>query len=121
MSSRTLRTARIYDPPRPEDGSRILVDRLWPRGVSKQAAALDDWCRDVAPSTDLRVWYGHDPAKYDEFVERYRGELTQPDAAAAFASLKQRCELGVVTLLTAVKEQDLSHVTVLVQLLSEPG
>ena len=68
---------RAYEHPAPEDGYRILIDRLWPRGVSKEEAALDDWMKDVAPSTELRKWFGHDPVRWPEFRRRYRGELRQ--------------------------------------------
>jgi uncharacterized protein YeaO (DUF488 family) len=72
-----LRLKRAYEPPGRDDGLRILVDRLWPRGVSKAQAALDDWMRDIAPSTELRQWFGHDPARWAEFQRRYRAELRQ--------------------------------------------
>jgi uncharacterized protein YeaO (DUF488 family) len=72
-----LRLKRAYAPAEREDGVRILVDRLWPRGVSKAEAALDDWMKDIAPSTDLRKWFAHDPARWTEFQRRYRAELRQ--------------------------------------------
>jgi uncharacterized protein YeaO (DUF488 family) len=72
-----LRLKRAYEPAAPEDGVRILVDRLWPRGVSKPKAALDDWMKEIAPSTELRKWFGHDPARWAEFRSRYRDELRQ--------------------------------------------
>jgi uncharacterized protein YeaO (DUF488 family) len=72
-----LRLKRAYEPAEPDDGVRILVDRLWPRGVSKAEAALDDWMKDIAPSTKLRQWFGHDPARWAEFQRRYRAELRQ--------------------------------------------
>lgn len=74
-----LRLKRAYEPAEPDDGVRILVDRLWPRGVSKAEAALDDWMKDIAPSTELRQWFGHDPARWPEFQSRYRAELRQHD------------------------------------------
>jgi uncharacterized protein YeaO (DUF488 family) len=116
-----LRIARVYDPPGPSDGDRVLIDRLWPRGLSKQAAALDEWCRDVAPSTELRRWYSHDPKRFAEFTARYRAELTEPDAVAALERLRARSRDGIVTLLTAVKELDLSHAAVLATVIAEPG
>ena len=70
---------RVYDPPQPDDGRRVLVDRLWPRGLSKERARLDDWCREIAPSTELRKWYDHDPDRYVEFARRYRAELDDPE------------------------------------------
>lgn len=72
-----LRLKRAYDPVEPDDGVRILVDRLWPRGISKGKAHLDDWMKDIAPSTELRQWFGHDPARWAEFQRRYRIELGQ--------------------------------------------
>jgi uncharacterized protein YeaO (DUF488 family) len=72
-----LRLKRAYDPAEPKDGIRILIDRLWPRGVSKAKAALDDWMKDIAPSTKLRQWFNHDPARWVEFQRRYRAELQE--------------------------------------------
>lgn len=78
-----IRLKRAYDTPAPEDGSRILVDRLWPRGLSKEAAKIDLWLKDIAPSGELRKWYGHDPQKWEEFQTRYREELlARPEALA---------------------------------------
>jgi len=109
---------RVYDPPTPDDGHRVLVDRLWPRGLSKENAHLDDWCKQVSPSTELRKWYAHDPAKYEEFATRYREELTAPDRAEALAALKARAESAPLTLLTATKNPDLSEAAVLAGLLN---
>src|SRR3954447_12267871 len=69
-----VQVRRVYDPAEPEDGQRVLVDRLWPRGLSKERAQLDDWCKEIAPSNELRKWYGHDPDRYAEFARRYRAE-----------------------------------------------
>jgi uncharacterized protein YeaO (DUF488 family) len=113
-----VRVARVYDGPRPDDGARVLVDRLWPRGLAKDAAALDDWCRQVAPSTELRAWYGHDPVRFDEFVTRYRDELDEPERAAALDGLTELSRRGTLTLLTAVKALDISHAVVLARLIS---
>ncbi|GAA1286902.1 hypothetical protein Psi02_53230 [Planotetraspora silvatica] len=113
-----VRVARVYDGPGPDDGARVLVDRLWPRGLAKDAAALDDWCKQIAPSTELRIWYGHDPARFDEFVSRYRDELGEPERAAALAELTERSRRGTLTLLTAVKALDVSHAVVLARLIS---
>jgi len=108
-----LRVARIYDEPGPADGRRILVDRLWPRGVSKERAKLDDWCKEVAPSDELRRWYGHDPVRFDEFAARYRAELATGDQAEALARLAATAKAGTVTLLTATKAPELSQAAVL--------
>ena len=106
-----MRVKRIYDDPAPDDGRRVLVDRVWPRGVSKERAALDLWCKDVAPSTDLRKWYGHDPAKQEEFAARYHSELSTQPAVDALADL--RATRGTLTLLTATHELELSQARVL--------
>ena len=113
-----VRVRRAYDPPAPGDGQRVLVDRLWPRGLSRQRAHLDEWCKDVAPSTELRQWYGHDPDRFAEFARRYRAELDDPQRAAALAGLRSRAAQGVLTLVTAAKRSDISEATVLADLLS---
>jgi uncharacterized protein YeaO (DUF488 family) len=78
-----IRVARVYDAPGSHDGARVLVDRVWPRSMRKEAARLDDWAREVAPSSALRTWYRHDPAKFDEFRRRYTAELAEPGPQAA--------------------------------------
>jgi uncharacterized protein YeaO (DUF488 family) len=108
-----LRVARIYDEPTAADGRRILVDRLWPRGVSKVKAKLDDWCKEVAPTDELRRWYGHEPARFAEFSARYRAELEEGDQAEALSRIAAEARTGVVTLLTATKEPDISQAAVL--------
>ena len=115
-----VQVRRVYDPPLPDDGQRVLVDRLWPRGVSKERAHLDEWCKGVAPSTELREWYGHDPDRYEEFARRYRVELGQPEPAAALAQLRKLAASGPLTLLTAAKRSDISEAAVLANLLNEP-
>ncbi|MGI5467743.1 DUF488 domain-containing protein [Streptomyces sp. CA-132043] len=114
MSKRvTVRMRRVYDAVDPDDGARVLVDRLWPRGLSKDAARLDEWLKDVAPSNELRKWYGHRAEAYEEFAERYRAELADGPGSEALERLRGMAADGPVTLLTATKELDLSHVTVL--------
>lgn len=103
---------RVYEEPSPTDGYRVLVDRLWPRGLAKSAAALDEWCRDVAPSAELRRWYGHDPGRFEEFRARYLAELADPVHSAAIADVLGRAS-GRLTLLTAGKDLSLSHAGVL--------
>ncbi|CAL9339937.1 DUF488 domain-containing protein [Streptomyces sp. NPDC091294] len=110
---------RIYDSPTPQDGKRVLVDRLWPRGVSKEKAALDEWLRDVAPSTELRRWYHHDPERYDEFRRRYFAELEDPDHRAALQRLRDLSAGATVTLLTATKDVDHSEAAALAQWLND--
>jgi uncharacterized protein YeaO (DUF488 family) len=116
-----VQVRRVYDPPRVDDGQRVLVDRLWPRGLSKARAHLDEWCKQIAPTTDLRKWYGHDPDRYNEFARRYRNELNEPERAAAFADLGKLAARGRLTLLTASKRSDISEAAVLADLLSEAG
>ena len=114
-----VQVRRAYDPPEPDDGQRVLVDRLWPRGLSKERADLSEWCKEVAPSTEMRKWYGHDPDRFDEFARRYRAELDDEEHAAAFAHLKELAGHGRLTLLTAAKRSDISEATVLADLLNK--
>jgi uncharacterized protein YeaO (DUF488 family) len=109
--------ARVYD--ETDEGARVLVDRVWPRGLAKAAARLDEWEKDVAPSTELRKWYGHDPEKFDEFRERYERELDDPDRREALHRLAERAEQGPLTLLTATKDVQLSQAAVLADLLKK--
>lgn len=107
-----LRIKRIYDEPAASDGVRVLVDRLWPRGVAKATARLDDWCKGVAPSPELRTWWQHDPERFDEFAARYRAELdANPDAVAALLALARGS--AVVTLLYGAKDPQVNHAVVL--------
>ena len=115
-----VRIRRIYEASSPQDGKRILVDRLWPRGVSKQAAHIDEWLKAVAPSTDLRRWYGHEPDKFGEFKQRYADELADADHADAWHHLVEEAATGTVTLLTATKEIDRSEAAVLAEWLTAP-
>jgi uncharacterized protein YeaO (DUF488 family) len=116
-----VRVRRVYDEPSPEDGARVLVDRVWPRGLRKDAARLDEWAKDVAPSTDLRTWYQHDPAKFTEFRRRYAAELAEPGPRDALTRLRSEAASGRLTLLTATKELDLSQAAVLADLLRHDG
>jgi uncharacterized protein YeaO (DUF488 family) len=112
-----VKVRRVYDDPGPDDGVRVLVDRVWPRGLSKAAARLDEWLKDVAPSTALRTWYGHRPERFAEFGRRYRGELADPPRAAALRRLRTLLREGPVTLLTATRDVDHSQAAVLVDVL----
>jgi uncharacterized protein YeaO (DUF488 family) len=108
-----VRVVRIYEEATPEDGRRVLVDRLWPRGVSKERAKLDDWCKEVAPSNELRRWYSHDPERFEEFAARYRAELSEGEQAEALSRIAKDARNGVVTLLTATKRPEISEATVI--------
>ena len=119
MTGTDIRVRRVYEEPSPADGARVLVDRVWPRGLRKDAAQLDEWAKDVAPSTELRTWYGHDPAKFEEFARRYAAELDEPTARRALIRLSELAAGRPVTLLTATKELSLSQATVLAGLLRE--
>lgn len=116
-----VRVRRVYEGPSPGDGTRVLVDRVWPRGLRKDAARLDEWAKDAAPSTELRSWYRHDPAKFEEFRRRYTAELAQPGPAEAVGRLRTLAEQGAVTLLTATRDLSLSQAAVLAALLREAG
>jgi uncharacterized protein YeaO (DUF488 family) len=107
---------RAYDPPSDEDGLRILIDRLWPRGLSKRALKLDAWVKHLAPSNELRKWYKHDPEKFAEFRRRYIAELKSQDEP--LDELRASVRGRTVTLITATRDLDLSHATVLRELLS---
>ena len=115
-----IRVRRVYDAPSPADGARVLVDRIWPRGLRKDAAHLTEWAKDAAPSTELRQWYGHDPEKYDEFRRRYTAELSGPAQRAELAKLRALAAAGPVTLLTATRAVDISQATVLAEILRHP-
>jgi uncharacterized protein YeaO (DUF488 family) len=97
----TIRIKRIYDAPSAGDGFRILVDRLWPRGVSKERANLGEWLKEIAPSAELRIWYGHDPEKFSEFEEKYKAELSTNPAVAMLLDLVAKHK--IITLLYAAK------------------
>ena len=101
----SLRVRRAYDAPTPDDGCRVLVDRLWPRGLKREVAGIDHWLRELAPSNELRTWFAHDPARWDEFRQRYAGELQAPAATAALAELRGLIAAhSVVTLLYAARD-----------------
>jgi uncharacterized protein YeaO (DUF488 family) len=107
----TLRSKRIYEPKDEKDGLRILVDRLWPRGLKKQEAAVDIWLKDIAPSPALRRWFGHDPAKWTEFQGRYREELDKNSPVVE--ELRRHIGQSDATLLYAAKDEDHNHAIVL--------
>lgn len=106
-----LQLKRAYEPAAEGDGRRILVDRLWPRGVSKEAAHLDDWMKDIAPSTDLRKWFGHDPARWDEFQSRYRAELAGHESD--LDTIRTLARSGRVTLVYSAHDEQHNDAVVL--------
>jgi uncharacterized protein YeaO (DUF488 family) len=112
---RAIKVRRIYDAPDRADGYRVLVDRLWPRGVKRTPWLFDEWAKDAAPSHELRRWYGHDPARYAEFARRYRAELGHPPVADCVTHLAQLARARPVTFLTATKDVDHSGAAVLSQ------
>jgi uncharacterized protein YeaO (DUF488 family) len=111
---------RAYEPPASEDGFRVLVDRLWPRGLAKEAAAIDEWLKDIAPSAELRRWFGHDPERWAEFKALYRHELSSAERSAALDRLRDAEQTrGSVTLLFAARDTKHNHVAVLLEVLNE--
>ena len=110
-----LRIKRVYDPPADDDGMRVLIDRLWPRGLSKASARIDLWLKEVAPSDELRRWFGHEPERWAEFQRRYREELkTRPQVLGQLTALAGQ---GRLTLLYAAKDQTRNNAVVLLKLL----
>jgi len=107
---------RVYYPPAAEDGTRVMVDRLWPRGLNKQDSHWDYWFKDVAPSTELRQWFNHKPERFDEFSQRYRDELADNAGIEKFAGL---IEAGPVTLLYAARDPVCNHAAVLANFLQQ--
>jgi uncharacterized protein YeaO (DUF488 family) len=110
---------RIYEESSPQDGHRVLVDRVWPRGMKKEDAHLDEWLRDVAPSTELRRWYGHDPDRFTEFRRRYLAELRDAEHHEAADHLRDLSAHDTLTLLTATKDVDHSQAAVLAEWLAK--
>ena len=112
---KTVSIKRVYDPPAAADGTRVLVDRLWPRGLAKDKAKIDRWLRDVAPSNELRRWFGHDPARWQEFCRRYAAEIdASPEALDELAAI---CRAGPVTLLFAAHDAEHNNAVALAAML----
>ena len=117
MAKHQIQIKRVYDEPSPEDGTRFLVDRLWPRGVKKSKLAGVDWLKDVAPSTPLREWFGHEPSKWTEFRKRYRAELMKnSDAWKPFLNAVKKSD---ITLLYGAKNREINHAVVLKEFLEK--
>jgi len=119
MTKSQVHVGRVYDEPTDQDAMRVLVDRLWPRGLTKARAGLDEWCKQVAPSPELRKWYGHDPQRFPQFRHRYRAELATGEQAAALAHLRDVAKDHTLVLLTASKDGRISEAAVLSELLAE--
>ncbi|MDY6770333.1 MAG: DUF488 family protein [Candidatus Nanohaloarchaea archaeon] len=113
----SLRTKRIYEDPESDDGERILVDRLWPRGVAKENAELDGWMQEIAPSDELREWFDHDEGKWDGFVDRYRDELAAKEELVE--ELRRKADDGTVTLLYAAKDKQHNNAVALKQIIED--
>ncbi|MGW0882035.1 DUF488 domain-containing protein [Streptomyces sp. NPDC002671] len=116
----SVRVRRIYEESEPDDGLRVLVDRLWPRGLAKDAAQIDEWPKGLTPSSELRKWF-HGGGSYEEFRRRYEAELDAPEAAELLDGLRESVRKGPVTLLTASKVPERSHASVLSELLASKG
>ena len=110
-----VRTKRVYEPPSRTDGYRVLVDGIWPRGITREQAAVDQWAPALAPSAQLRHWYGHEPSRFEEFARRYRGELG--DQRERLTPLRRRSQSGVVTLVFAARDAERSNAAVLADVL----
>lgn len=110
-----LTIKRVYDPPEPGDGKRILVDRLWPRGLKRDAAALDAWIKDVAPSAELRRWFGHRPERWAEFARRYRHELAAEPASDALRKIAALAARDRVTLVYGARDRDRNQAVVIAE------
>lgn len=118
VTANGIAVAQVYGSPNTQRGYRVLVDRIWPRGLSKAQASLDEWCRDIAPTTALRRWYGHRPERFAEFRRRYLTELDDRERAEALAKLNALARQGDLTLLTATKDLTLSAAVVLAERLT---
>jgi uncharacterized protein YeaO (DUF488 family) len=113
MASREILIKRAYEAAAASDGYRVLVDRLWPRGLTKQALPLDDWDKDLAPSTELRTWFGHDPQRWAEFQKRYRDELASPAQRERLKGLLKTSGSRTLTLVYGAKDEAHTHALVL--------
>ncbi len=111
-----VKIKRVYDPASPGDGKRILVDRLWPRGVKKEDASIGEWLKDIAPSPGLRKWFGHDPAKWHDFRNRYKGELKEKTGIVE--RLRQEAQTRTVTLLFAARDAEHNNAVVLKEIIA---
>ena len=114
-----IRVRRAYDPPLPEDGRRVLVERLWPRGMKKEKLFLNAWLKELAPSDDLRRWFSHDPARWEEFQQRYRQELRGPRQQQLIDELAEQASRRNVTLIYSSREERFNNANALRQIIEE--
>lgn len=121
MQKGTIKAKRVYDAPASDDGTRVLIDRLWPRGISKEHAQIDLWLKEVAPSNELRTWFGHDPDKFAEFRRRYEEELRTGAACEALTRLRTLAQNGPLTLVFSARDVEHANARVLQDLLKEAG
>jgi uncharacterized protein YeaO (DUF488 family) len=112
-----VKIKRVYDPVSPDDGKRVLVDRLWPRGIKKEKAAINEWLKDIAPSNELRRWYSHDPAKWSEFKKRYKDELK--DKPGTIERLRQESRKQTITLLYSSKATEINNAVALKEFIEQ--
>lgn len=112
-----IKIKRVYDPPEAADGRRILVDRIWPRGLTKEKARIDEWQKELAPSAELRTWFGHDPEKWEEFRARYREELV--NHTEFLETLRKEAKRQAITLVFAAKDADRNNAAALKEILEE--
>jgi len=117
MKVMIIRIKRIYDPPSPDDGKRILVDRLWPRGIKKEDAKIDEWLKDIAPSDELRKWFSHDPLKWQEFKAKYKQELK--GKTELIERIRKEAKKGTVTLLFAAKDTKHNNACILKEIIEK--
>jgi uncharacterized protein YeaO (DUF488 family) len=118
IMTKQIKYRRVYEETSPRDGRRVLVDRLWPRGMRSEEAQVDEWLRDVAPSTELRKWYGHEPSRFTEFRRRYLDELGDSGHREAAGHLRDLADHDTLTLVTATKDVDHSQAAVLAEWLT---
>ncbi len=114
-----VKIKRVYDPPDPSDGYRVLVDRLWPRGLAKEKAKVDEWRPGIAPTNVLRIWFSHDPAKWEDFRARYRSELSASGKREELGKLAARAKRGTVTLLFGARDRERNHAVVIQEVLEK--
>jgi uncharacterized protein YeaO (DUF488 family) len=112
-----IKLKRAYEPPDPDDGERYLVDRIWPRGIAKDKAQLTDWLKDLAPSDDLRTWFGHEPNRWKEFKRRYKLELRAKAREEIIETLAQKANAGTITLIFAAKDSEHNNAVVIKEVL----